>query len=159
FLYNTGPITSLDDPNWNVRQSFRVTRVTKGDSTVLGDGLLTPPVNIGPRSTPDYEALAAAAVHTLPGGIKVFAGQRDEAFYVDLGSIFDLAGRRPFNAAHLIPLAAEDGIDDTDGFNVHTVALQIPISQLVRKGDPVIGVWSTTYRRKVRVFEGNDGDD
>ncbi len=158
FLYNTGPITSLDDPDWNVRQTYTITRVQGGKRTVLGADLATPPVNVGPRSTPSYEALAAAAVHTLPGGIRVFAGQRDEAFQVDLGSIFDLAGLRPFNPFHIIPLDAEAGIDDTSGFNVHTIALQVPTSQLVAK-DPVIGVYSTTSRKKVRTFRGNDGDD
>jgi hypothetical protein len=62
----------------------------------------TPPDNIGPRSTPNYDALAAAAVTSLPGGIKVFAGQRDDPFFVDLGSIFDLGGLRPFSPFHLI---------------------------------------------------------
>ena len=73
-------------------------------SVVLADNVPTPPDNIGPRSTPNYNALAAAAVTSLPGGGKVFAGQRDDPFFVDLGSIFDLAGLRPFNPFHLIPL-------------------------------------------------------
>ena len=99
FLYNTGPISSLDDPNWNMPQTYTVTRVELGDhgkdgghgkATVLRSGIPTPPVNVGPRSTPDYEALAAAAVADLPGGIKVFAGQRDDPFFVDLGFTFDL---------------------------------------------------------------------
>ena len=76
------------------------------DEAVLGTRLATPPDNIGPRSTPNYEALAASAVTHAPGGVKVFAGQRDDPFFVDLGSIFDLAGLRPFNPAHLIPLPA-----------------------------------------------------
>src|SRR6266487_346714 len=91
FLYNTGPITSLTDPSWNVRQFYSVTRVdSDGHRTVLGSHLPSPPNNIGPRSTPNYGNLATAAVNTLPGGIKVFAGQRDDPFFVDLGSIFDL---------------------------------------------------------------------
>src|ERR1700731_4279232 len=80
FLYNTGPIQSLTDPNWNRRQMFSVTRVeTDGDdarSTVLGTELTCPPCNIGPLSTPNYAALAAAAVHDLPDDVRVFAGQR-----------------------------------------------------------------------------------
>jgi hypothetical protein len=85
FLYNTGPIGSLADPSFNIQQTYRVTRRGKGDDGTLGDNLATPPVSIGPRSTPDYEALAAAAVHTVRDGIRVFAGQRAEAFPVDLG--------------------------------------------------------------------------
>src|SRR5262249_2803262 len=97
FLYNTGPITSLNSQNWNVRQFYSVTRVlASGTQSVLGENLASPPCRIGPRSTPDYAALAIAAVHSLAGGVKVFAGQRAEGFYVDLGSIFDLGDLRPF---------------------------------------------------------------
>ena len=66
----------------------------------LATNLACPPCNIGPLSTPDYPALAAQAVHSLPGGGKVFAGQRAEGFYVDLGSIFDLGDLRPFASDH-----------------------------------------------------------
>src|SRR5438093_550979 len=76
FLYNTGPIASLDDVNWNRPQTYTVTRVTHGPgnsehSEVLGTSIPTPPDNIGPRSTPAYDALADAAITDLPGGIKV----------------------------------------------------------------------------------------
>src|SRR5690242_7240328 len=80
FLYNTGPITALDSPTWNRRQTYTVTRVENGQSTVLAKDLVSPPCNIGPRSTPDYAKLAEAAVHPLPGGGKVFAGQRLDPF-------------------------------------------------------------------------------
>ena len=110
FLYNTGPITSLDDPDYNIRQFYEVRRVTrrsddKGDLQQTGNDVIAsdvpvPPVNIGPRSTPNYDALANAAITPLNGGGKVFAGQRDDPFFVDLGSIFDLAGLRPLNGFH-----------------------------------------------------------
>ncbi len=97
FLYNTGPITSLTSANWNRKQRYSVTRVDGKGRHVLGRGLLCPPCNIGPLSTPNYEtALANRAIHTLSDGSKVFAGQRAEGFYVDLGSIFDLGNLRPF---------------------------------------------------------------
>src|SRR5262249_1148027 len=111
FLSNPRPIASLGDPNWNMPQTYSVTRVEHGTATVLGTGIPTPPVNVGPRSTPQYEALAAAAVTDLPGGIKVFAGQRDDPFFVDLGSIFDLARLPPFHRAHLIPPDPGPGVD------------------------------------------------
>jgi hypothetical protein len=122
FLYNTGPIGSLTDTDWNRPQTYDVTfvhynkdgKIERGGTNkpvVLGHDISTPPDNIGPRSTPNYNTLAAAAVTSLPGGIKVFAGQRDDPFYVDLGSIFDLAGLRPFNPFHLIPLGAAPGVD------------------------------------------------
>jgi hypothetical protein len=98
FLYNTGPITSLTSSSWNRRQHYSVTRVAHGRSQVLGTNLACPPCNIGPLSTPNYPALAQAAVHSLSGSRQVFAGQRAEGFFVDLGSIFDLANLRPFEA-------------------------------------------------------------
>ena len=101
---------------------------------VLGSDLACPPCNIGPRSTPNYAALGQAAVHDLPGGVKVFAGQRTDGFYVDLGAIFDLGDLRPFQNLHLIPSAAAAGVDATKTLNIHTIALQIPISQLTADG-------------------------
>ncbi len=169
FLYNTGPIGSLSDPDWNIRQLYSVTKVLgprrTGTSMLLGSDLPSPPVNIGPRSTPDYASLADAAVNPLPGGVKVFAGQRGEGFYVDLGSIFDLGALRPFQSAHLIPTPGSTaGVDGTKGFNVHTIAIQVPKTDLTRGGvsptDPadsksVIGIWSTASRQKALVREKN----
>ena len=158
FLYNTGPIDSLDSANWNVRQTYTVTRIKNNDDKkVLGKNIPTPPVNVGPRSTPNYEALASAAVTTLSGGIKVFAGQRDDPFFVDLGSIFDLGGLRPFNGFHLIPLDAAPGVDGVSGYNTHTIAMQIPISQLKGpKGQMIIGIYASASRQKIRIL-GDDG--
>jgi hypothetical protein len=110
---------------------------------------------VGERSTPDYETnLGAAAVRNVARGVTTFAGPRDDAFFVDLGSIFDLGGLRPFNTAHLIPLPAEDGEDYVAGLNVHALALRIPTERLT-DGDPVIGVWATTYRRSTRITRGD----
>jgi len=169
FLYNTGPIGSLSDPNWNVRQMYTVTRRRKRGQDpkrmVLGTDLISPPVNIGPRSTPGYAALANAAIHTLGGGVKVFAGQREEAFNVDLGSIFDLGALRPFQHLHLIPLPAAEGKDGTKGYNVHSIAIQVPKTELTRDGsDPVdpmapesvVGIWATASRQKARVYDEDE---
>ncbi len=153
FLYNTGPITSLTDPDWNLRQVYDVRRVAGTASargTTLGESLSIPPVNIGPKSTPNYDSLAASAVHDLSNGVKVFAGQRDDPFYVDLGSVFDLLTIRQ------LPGNAGGGIDGLTGLNVHTIAIQVPIDQ-ISAGDPVIGVWSTASRPSVKVIrEGGE---
>jgi hypothetical protein len=173
FLYNTGPITSLDSASWNRRQTYTVTRVeSSGRSSVLGRDLACPPCNIGPLSTPDYPALAAAAVHGLGNGRTAFAGQRAEGFYVDLGAIFDLGVLRPFAEAHatfgLPGLAKMPGINSTAAVNVHSIALQVPIADLTRDchdsgsvTDPraVIGVWTTASRRKAVVREDRPGHD
>jgi Domain of unknown function (DUF4331) len=169
FLYNTGPIGSLTDPNWNKRQLYSVSVIrssgrdsddNRGPGAVLGSDLACPPCNIGPRSTPDYDSLAAAAVHSLPGGISVFAGQRNDGFFVDLGAIFDLGDIRELNMAHLIPLAAEASIDSLKELNIHTIAIKVPITMLTRNGskptDPlnatsVLGIWGGASRRKVQV--------
>jgi hypothetical protein len=219
FLYNTGPISSLTDPNWNRPQTYSVTRVdannvaqnddqnednnngdNNGDnnghdnghnnghdnghdnghngghndgfktshkdghddgqhSTVLGDNLPTPPDNIGPRSTPNYTALAAGAVNSIGDGIKVFAGQRDDPFFVDLGSIFDLAGLRPFNPFHAIPLPAESGRDAVARFNTHTIAIQVPISQLAAVSNTTIGVYASASRQQETVLRADGTKD
>jgi len=184
FLYNTGPITSLGSPNWNKRQFYSVTRVEGHDTTLygtgahtngsgkhhhhelkvreLGHGLACPPCNIGPRSTPNYPELGQAAAHSLSGGVRVFAGQRLDGFYVDLGAIFDLADLRPFQNLHLIPSAAAPGVDATKTLNIHSIAIQVPISDLTRthsrpsnpgSSSAVIGVWSGASRRKVRMID------
>ena len=165
FLYNTGPIDSLSDTDWNRPQLYSVSRFQNGKRTLLGANLRTPPVNIGPRSTPNYGSLMQAAVNELPGGIKAFAGQSDDPFFVDLGSVFDLAGLRPFNPAHVIPLDAEDGVDGVGGYNTHAIVLQVPIAQLTRDrklhdaDDPeaVIGVYATASRKRVQVLDGRGG--
>ncbi len=162
FLYNNGPITNLADKNWNRPQSYTVTRVENGKSKVLGKNIPCPPCNVGVRSTPNYPALAAKAVRSLGGGRKVFAGQRQDAFFVDLGSIFDLGALRPLNAAHLISMPNMNGVNGLQGFNVHSIAIQVPIREVTRNGrkptsvtakNAVIGVWSTASRRKSRVFD------
>ena len=105
---------------------------------------------------PNYDAdLAAPAVKTIADGIKVFAGPRDDPFFVDLGQIFDLGGLGPFLPAHLVPSPAEAGKDYVAGSNVHSFMMQIPISRLVENGDPVVGVWASTFRRSERVLGGN----
>jgi uncharacterized protein DUF4331 len=166
FLYNTGPIASIGSSNWNRPQFYSITRVAGGVSTVLGSGLACPPCNVGPRSTPSYPTLAGQGIHSLSGGkIKVFAGQRQEGFYVDLGSIFDLGALRPFQNLHLIGMPAALGVNGTKNLNVHTIALQVPISDLTRDGsspsnstDPraVIGVWTTASRRKARILASGE---
>ena len=159
YLYNTGPVTSLDDSDLNVRQTYSVTRVTGKDSEVLASDVPTPPVNVGPRSTPSYGALAGAAVRDLPGGIKVFAGQRDDPFFVDLGSIFDLGGLRPFNAFHLLALGAAGGVDGVAGYNTHSIAIQVPIAQLVKVPNHTIGVYATADRQKIRILRPDGTND
>jgi len=155
FLYNTGPITSLSDGTFNVRQTYTVTRYDNGVPTVLGSNIPVPPTDIGPKSTPNYNTLAQSAVTTLSDGSKVFCGPRDDPFYVDLGSIFDLLTIRK------VPGDKGKGIDGLGGFNCMTVALQVPFTRLTKDGmapnadNSVIGVWSTTKRPQNRTLNAD----
>jgi hypothetical protein len=175
FLYNTGPILSLTDTHWNRRQTYTVTQtvVATNTTTVLGKGLACPPCNIGPLSTPTYAELATAAVHPVGDNVTVFAGQRAEGFYVDLGAIFDLGILRPFEQDHttfglkhtgLGKMAA--GVNSTHATNVHSIALQVPAAQLTASGtaptDPassssVIGVWTSARRQRATIIEAGTG--
>ncbi|MEX0659433.1 MAG: DUF4331 domain-containing protein [Egibacteraceae bacterium] len=162
FLEGRGslPIENLSDDTYNFRQTMSVFEVRDGQRTELGSNLTLPPEHVGPITTGDdanYEQLAQQAVHDVGDGIRAFAGQRDDGFYVDIASIFDIGTLRPFQGAHaLSPRDAEDGRDTFAGYNVHTIGVQVPKALLRGAADdPVIGVYSTAERRKVRVFAQN----
>jgi hypothetical protein len=168
FLYNTGPVVTLDSANLNFRQFYTVNRIVglrrSGTSTTLGSSFQVAPANIGPKSTPDYPSLAGAAGFNMPNnGGKVFAGPRDDSFFVDIGAIADLLTLRPVQQLHLVPPQASSapGVDGLKGFNVHTIAIQVPISQLVAAGgvpssptaaNAVIGVWASASRPRVTIL-------
>ncbi len=162
FLYITGPVTSLDSPSYNRPQTYSVTRRSRQRSRTQATGLRVPPCNVGPRSTPDYAGLAEDAYYDLPEGGRVFAGQRADPFWVDLGSVFDLGTLRPFQNAHLLPSGAMAGINTLAKVNVHSIVLQLPISSVTRnrnnpsdpmRADAVIGVWTSASRAKNRMFD------
>lgn len=160
FLYNTGAVNSLDDPNLNFRQFYSVTRKrSDGSSVVLVDNAPVPPVNIGPKSTPNYDALAQSAVRPLAGGGKVFAGQRDDPFFVDLGATFDLLTIRPG-----APGNKGGGKDGVGGFNVQSIVLQVPMASVTNNGiapafqNSEFGVISTralSLRQSTRVYNAD----
>jgi len=167
FLYNTGPITKLTDTTFNRYQTYTVTKVVRGGATtVIAPDLIAPPVRVGIRSTPNYAALAKQGIYAAGAGRKVFAGQRAEGFYVDLGSIFDLGALRPFQHLHLIPSADAMGVNGTQELNVHTLAIQVPKRELSRTGtnptDPskpeaVIGVYASASRQTGTMFDQASG--
>jgi hypothetical protein len=158
FLYNTGVVTSLDDPDLNVRQSWTLTRIDVDTSqeTVLGTGRVAP-YFVGPTSMPDYASLAQSAIQTLPGGYKVFVGPRDDPFFVDLAAVFDLLSIRR------LPGDRGKGVDGVGGYNVMSVVVQVPKEKLTKDGtapDPsrannIIGIWDTAERSQTRVIHGD----
>ncbi|MFC0842690.1 DUF4331 domain-containing protein [Streptomyces noboritoensis] len=143
FLYNTGPVTSLDDPDLNFTQTYDIDLLKLKDqkvvsSTKLAQGLPVAPSHVGKASMPDYGKLRSQAVRQLPGGTTAFAGQADDPFFLDL-RVFDL-----LYGGNL----SEVGKDTLKGYNVNTIALQVPTVQLRQsKQQPVVGIWSTTQRK------------
>ncbi|MEZ5424764.1 MAG: DUF4331 domain-containing protein [Pyrinomonadaceae bacterium] len=153
-------ISSLTDIDYNMPQTYTVTRVDRRSGRrgmVLGAGLMVPPSNVGPRVTPNYEQnLGQPAVYDLPNGGKVFAGQRDEYFYIDVGSVFD--------GLNLNSIGTSGGIDTTQGYNVNSIAIEVPIQELTNSRqvpvsstspDAVVGVWATASRRSTRVIKAD----
>jgi len=147
FLYNTGPITSLNDPNLNQEQFYSVSMLKGSDhddslreGQVIDKNLQVAPANVGPVSYPEgYRKVANDAIYSIGGGVKVFAGPRDDPFFADLGGIFDL-------------LQGIEGEDYLKDLNVHTMAVQVPISMLKGPKDSVIGVRTTSYRQSMSVL-------
>ena len=132
----------------DTQQTYTVTKTVRGTTEVVGSGLTTPPNNIGPRSTPNYASLAAKGIHTLKDGTQVFAGQRDDPFFADVGAIFDLVAIRNGTGA------SGGGKDFLGGYGVHSIALQVPRSMLDNGSNHVVGIWSGTDRRQVSVRKG-----
>jgi hypothetical protein len=141
------PITKLEDgagsEGLGLRQRYSVTMVKGDQRMVLADGLVAAPSNVGPRTMPNYDALAAQAVYTntnssLPAGVRAFAGQRDDPFYIDLGAVFDTLNLR------------SPGVDMLAGFNVHEIALELP-AWMVSDGASVLGAYASTSRSLVSV--------
>ncbi len=163
FLYNTGKIggpPNLADPssqytNLNIAQTFTLTEVQgnrrTGQKTVLLREARVAPINIGPKSVgtqAEYEKLADAAIHTVlgttipgKGGMRVFAGPRADGFFADLMGAFDLLNPR------------KPGVNYLKGYNVHTIALEVPKSRLAGTGSGgVIGVWASASRKRTTVL-------
>ncbi len=151
FLYNTGVVKSLDDPNLNFRQTYCLTVTdAAGNTKTLVKDAPAAPSNVGKASMPDYDALRAQSLVALPGGGQSFAGQASDPFFLDL-RVFDL-----LYGGNL----KESGHNTLAGYNVNTIALQVPKKELALKGDatrnPVIGVWSTTDRKGAVVADSRD---
>jgi hypothetical protein len=177
-------ITALDGPGsegLSLRQTYTVAMVQsrtigglrfETKRTVLSEGrpLFAVPSNVGPRTMPDYPALAQQGIHDLSEGIRVFAGTVDDPFWIDLGAAFDTFNFRPSAFPSGVPGVLTDAQDmndaqnfapdDVSGFNVNSIAIEVPIAMLTRVGkkvsanDPAatVGAWGTTSRPRVRVL-------
>lgn len=162
-------ITSLSGPGaagLNLSQTYTVTMIKNGVSTPLGSGTMyAVPTNVGPRTMPNYPALAQQGIFNLGNGIRAFAGTVDDPFYIDLGAAFDTLNFRA-GAGGGVLSPATDANDNTNtapdfvsGYNVNTLAIEVPIAMLTRTGTVVpatspaatIGVWGTTARPRTTV--------
>ena len=168
-------ITALDGPGsegLTRRQTYTVTEIRHGKRIELFKGrtLIAVPSNVGPATMPDYPALAAQGIYTdAETGIRVFAGQRAETFYIDLGAVFDTLNLRRRLPALTGPGEDADnvnpfGVNRFSGFNISTIAIEVPITRITsdRKTaattkNPVIGMFANTARQKVRVL-GKPGE-
>jgi uncharacterized protein DUF4331 len=153
FLFNTGPVTTLDDPDLNVYQTYDLTAMwpDTGRTKKLLDDALSVPSRVGDASMPDYDSLRSQGIQPIGSmNAKAFAGQADDPFFLDL-RVFDL-----LYGANL----SEVGDDTLDGFNVNALALQIPKHILAKSEDPdanpIIGGWASAERQSVRT-QKSDG--
>lgn len=157
----TGVVQDVDDAAQNLTQRYTVTKVDHrtNTTTVLGNGVV-PPNNQG-NATPRYEVddngenvarpgvMAAAnldryttqSIAALTAGYRAFAGQREDGFYGDIQAIFDLLKLR----------SGTQVFDSQGGFNVHTMALEIPVTD-IGGTNQVVGVYATTSRQSMRVL-------
>ncbi|MFG1606972.1 DUF4331 domain-containing protein [Actinoplanes sp. NPDC049265] len=146
FLYNNGPVTSLDDENLLFRQTYTLESSFHGQpfKKRITDAPVAPS-STGTASMPDYRTLRDQATVRLPGGWKLYAGQADDPFFLDL-RVFDLLYGGDLS---------KTGQDTLAGYNVNTLAIQVPFKDVALGGNakrnPVIGVWTTTERNRVRI--------
>jgi hypothetical protein len=165
-------ITALDGPGsqgLNLRQTYTVTMVKNGVRTALtntsGQPLFAVPSNVGPRTMPNYPALAQQGIYNLASGVRVFAGTVDDPFYIDVGAAFDTFNFRAAAGGGVLS-PAMDATDNTNfapdqlsGFNVNTIAIEVPKTMLTRTGNiepasstaATIGVFGTTARARLTV--------
>ncbi|MFJ3286595.1 DUF4331 domain-containing protein [Streptomyces sp. NPDC086669] len=148
FLYNTGPVESLDDPDLNITQTYDIELLKLKDQhlvskTKIANDVPVAPSNVGKASMPDYAKLREEAVHELHGGTSTFAGQADDPFFLDL-RVFDL-----LYGGNL----SEVGNDTLKGYNVNSIALQVPNHMLAESAEqPIVGIWSTTQRKNAKGY-------
>ncbi|MEV1066676.1 DUF4331 domain-containing protein [Streptomyces sp. NPDC050263] len=146
FLYNTGVVESLDDPDLNITQTYdlELIKLKKGKvehETKLADDVPVAPSNVGKASMPNYKKLRDEAIYKLSSGAKTFAGQADDPFFLDL-RVFDLLYGGDLS---------EVGNDTLKGYNVNSIALQIPSDMIAEsEHQPIVGIWSTTQRENAK---------
>ena len=164
FLYAAPTVQSIRDRNLFVQQTYDVYRESRRRGRVhetrIGRNLPVAPNNVGPKTIPDYNAVANQGIRSLRGGGRVFVGQRDDPFFVDLGTTFDGVNLDKPGRPNIGTGNRGGGTDDVAPYNTHSFVLQVPERQVTRNGrsvsgagasNAVVGVWATTERRRLEV--------
>jgi hypothetical protein len=151
FLYNTGVVEHLDDPDLNFSQTYDLTEHRRSSTgwtkKLLVNDAIAAPSHVGDASIPDYGQLVKEATVPLSGMKgQTYAGQTEDPFFLDL-RVFDLLYGGDLS---------ERGKDTLKGINVSTLALQVPKSAIATNASPIVGVWTTASRKSV-VVTGSDG--
>jgi len=155
-------VQDVDDASQNLTQTYSVRKLERGKrSQLLGSGVVPPnnqgiatpfynqgddgesPAKDGVSTAAQLDRYTGQAIASLASGYRAFAGQRDDGFYADIQSIFDLLRLR----------SGDDRFDSQGGFNVHTIVLEIPLSEIGGE-QQVVGVYATTSRRATTVLRG-----
>jgi Domain of unknown function (DUF4331) len=159
-----GPVDSIRDllvyQTYTVkREDYRGGKLRR--KRTVARNVLVAPSNFGEKTMPNYDALVGQATKSLPGGGQVFAGQRDDPFYIDLGRTFDLVNLGGIGTGN-----AGGGRDTIAGYATHSIALKLPERLLTRDGKSVanandpeasVGMWASTERRKLQVTDDRRG--
>ncbi len=160
-----GVVNADGDAGQNLTQTYTVTKIQGGVATVLGTGIVPPnnqgiatphynvgengnnPAKPGVSSVSQLDAYTLGAIANLPKGYRAWAGQREDGFYGDVNSIFDLLNLRT---------GSTNSFDSQSGYNMHTISLEIPVAEL--GGDQqVVGVYATTSRQQMAVLTSGAG--
>jgi hypothetical protein len=166
FLYAAPTVDSVDDPDINFVQTYDLYRETYRDGKLrrtrkIAARVPVAPDNVGPKTIPDYAKVSAGAVSSLSSGGKTFVGPADDPFFIDLATIFDGVNIDKPGRPNIGLGNQGGGKDDVAGYNTHSFALQVPEADVTRNGravsapdarNAVVGVWTTTERKKVRVL-------
>lgn len=163
-----GVVKTDGDPNQNLYQTYTVTKVvvSTGVSTVLGTGIVPPnnqgiatpyynvgnngnnPAKAGVTGASQLDSYTSGAIATLTNGYRAFAGQREDGFYGDINSVFDLLNLRT---------GGGNSFDSQSGYNVHQIVLEIPVISELGTDQQSVGVYATTSRRQMSVLSSGSG--
>jgi hypothetical protein len=177
FLYAAPTVDSVNDPDVNLVQTYDLYKETYKNRRLVGskriaDNAPVVPDNVGPKTIPNFAQVEAGGVTPLRGGGKTIVTPADDAFFVDLGAIFDGINIDKPGRPNIGLGNQGGGKDDVAGYNTKSFVLQVPEREVTRDGkqvadmkadNAVVGVWSTTERRRGSVLSpskrkrGGDG--